>query len=220
MRPAPISAVISSRIRPGQEAGEPSAPGSTASPPRRHNLQGSRATGSSPRSPACKRIGWRSCVLTASAISRRGSIHPRGRSCSRKRRRFSTSFTPGSFIRGSSSGFHRATAHRHRQPGSRSQIVLLLLYPVVFLFGTWVQEPLLTGKAGLPFWLALFIRQCGKRVAAELVGSSWASRGSSAGGCSRPANACRGRTSIAGTALIALLYAAYTCWPSPCFRSF
>ena len=36
-------------------------------------------------------------------------------------------------------------------------IVLLLLYPVVFLFGLWVQTPLLIGRAGLPFWLALFI---------------------------------------------------------------
>ena len=36
-------------------------------------------------------------------------------------------------------------------------MVLLLLYPVVFLFGLWVQTPVLMGKAGLPFWLALFI---------------------------------------------------------------
>ena len=36
-------------------------------------------------------------------------------------------------------------------------IVLLLLYPVVFLFGAWVQTPLLMERAGLPFWLALFI---------------------------------------------------------------
>ena len=39
----------------------------------------------------------------------------------------------------------------------QNMIVLLLLYPVVFLFGLWVQTPVLMGKAGLPFWLALFI---------------------------------------------------------------
>ena len=36
-------------------------------------------------------------------------------------------------------------------------LVLLMLYPVVFLFGLFVQTPLLTGRAGLPFAVALFI---------------------------------------------------------------
>ena len=38
-----------------------------------------------------------------------------------------------------------------------NMIVLLTLYPVVFLFGLWVQTPFLTGRAGLPFATALFI---------------------------------------------------------------
>ena len=38
-----------------------------------------------------------------------------------------------------------------------NMIVLLLLYPVVFLFGLWVQTPILMRNIGLPFWLALFI---------------------------------------------------------------
>lgn len=36
-------------------------------------------------------------------------------------------------------------------------LVLLMLYPIVFLFGALVQTPLLTGRAGLPFAIALFI---------------------------------------------------------------
>ena len=36
-------------------------------------------------------------------------------------------------------------------------LVLLALYPVVFLFGAWVQTPLLMERAKIPFWLALFI---------------------------------------------------------------
>ena len=36
-------------------------------------------------------------------------------------------------------------------------LVLLMLYPVVFLFGVFVQTPLLTGRAALPFAVALFI---------------------------------------------------------------
>jgi len=39
----------------------------------------------------------------------------------------------------------------------QNMLVLLLLYPVVFLFSTFVQAPLLTGRAHLPFAMALFI---------------------------------------------------------------
>ena len=38
-----------------------------------------------------------------------------------------------------------------------NMIVLLLLYPVVFLFGLSVQTPILMHALGLPFWLALFL---------------------------------------------------------------
>ena len=38
-----------------------------------------------------------------------------------------------------------------------NMLVLLMLYPVVFLFGIFVQTPLLSGRAGLPFAVALFI---------------------------------------------------------------
>jgi antibiotic biosynthesis monooxygenase (ABM) superfamily enzyme len=39
----------------------------------------------------------------------------------------------------------------------QNMLVLLMLYPVVFLFGLGIQTPLLTGRAGLPFAVALFI---------------------------------------------------------------
>ena len=38
----------------------------------------------------------------------------------------------------------------------RNMLVLLVLYPVVFLTAVWIQDPLLVGN-DLPFWLALFI---------------------------------------------------------------
>jgi antibiotic biosynthesis monooxygenase (ABM) superfamily enzyme len=38
----------------------------------------------------------------------------------------------------------------------RNMLVLLVLYPVVFLTAWFIQDPLLAGN-GLPFWLALFI---------------------------------------------------------------
>jgi antibiotic biosynthesis monooxygenase (ABM) superfamily enzyme len=39
----------------------------------------------------------------------------------------------------------------------QNMIVLLALYPVVFLFGLLVQKPLLMDRIGMPFWLALFL---------------------------------------------------------------
>ena len=79
-------------------------------------------------------------------------------------------------------------------------LVLLLLYPIVFLFGIWVQTPLLMGKAGLPFWLALFI---GNIVSVLLLNwlVPWTSRGF--GWWLAPAG---GWTSLPGAALILLLY--------------
>jgi antibiotic biosynthesis monooxygenase (ABM) superfamily enzyme len=77
---------------------------------------------------------------------------------------------------------------------------------VVFLFGVWVQTPILMGKAGLPFWLALFI---GNVVSVLLLNwlVPWVSRGF----CwwLAPASDAGGRTSLAGAALVVLLYAAW-----------
>lgn len=39
----------------------------------------------------------------------------------------------------------------------QNMVVLLMLYPVVFLFGKYVQAPFLMGWAHIPFWAALFI---------------------------------------------------------------
>jgi antibiotic biosynthesis monooxygenase (ABM) superfamily enzyme len=57
-----------------------------------------------------------------------------------------------------------------------NMIVLLLLYPVVFLFGLGVQTPILMRAMALPFWLALFIGN----VASVLILNylvPWASKG-------------------------------------------
>src|SRR6266545_1310900 len=39
----------------------------------------------------------------------------------------------------------------------QNMLVLLLLYPVVFLFGYFIQTPILSERAGLPFAVALFV---------------------------------------------------------------
>jgi len=85
----------------------------------------------------------------------------------------------------------------------QNMIVLLLLYPVVFLFGVWVQTPVLIGKVGLPFWLALFIGNVVSVWALSWL-VPWVSN--SFGWWLAPARDAGRWTSAAGAALILLLY--------------
>ena len=83
-------------------------------------------------------------------------------------------------------------------------LVLLMLYPVVFLFGLFVQTPLLLRAAGLPFPIALFIGNVvsvlflSYLVPWTSVRFSW---------WLQPEGHDRARTERAGTALVIGLYA-------------
>ena len=87
----------------------------------------------------------------------------------------------------------------------QNMIVLLLLYPVVFLFGLFVQTPLLTGRAGLHFAIALFIGNVASVILLNYL-VPWTSTGFS--WWLRPSAARRRLIEIAGTALVVALYAA------------
>ena len=84
-----------------------------------------------------------------------------------------------------------------------NMIVLLILYPVVFLFGYFVQTPYLTGRAALPFAIALFI---GNVTSVLLLTNlvPWTSERFS--WWLQPADAHRRRIEIAGAALVVALY--------------
>jgi len=83
-------------------------------------------------------------------------------------------------------------------------LVLLLLYPIVFLFGLWVGTPLLQRALGLPFWFALFLGNVASvwilSYAVPLLSKRftwWLT----------PAPEHRARIDVAGAALIVVLYA-------------
>lgn len=56
-----------------------------------------------------------------------------------------------------------------------NMVVLLVLYPIVFLFGKWVATPLLIDR-GMPFWLALFLSNAASVVLTGSLFIPWASR--------------------------------------------
>lgn len=85
----------------------------------------------------------------------------------------------------------------------QNMIVLLLLYPVVFLFGAFVQTPFLTGRAGIAFPVALFI---GNVVSIILLNFlvPWTSL--RFGWWLQPSGPEHGRSGIIGTGLVVALY--------------
>jgi len=85
----------------------------------------------------------------------------------------------------------------------QNMLVLLMLYPVVFLFGVYVQNPYLTGRAALPFAVALFI---GNVVSVIILNYlvPWTSNQFS--WWLQPRGPNPGRTAFVGTAVVVALY--------------
>jgi uncharacterized protein len=90
----------------------------------------------------------------------------------------------------------------------QNMIVLLGLYPVVYLFGETIDTPLLMDDLGLPFWFALFIAN----IASVLILSKLVPRLSGAfSWWLRPAgpDSARTRTNARGVGLLLVLYLAF-----------
>ena len=203
VRPAPVSVVISSRIRPGQEAAfrawEHRIAAAQAKSP---GFQGYRFE---PPIPGVQE-DWLAILRFDSERNLQAWLASPTR---KKLLEEAAPFLDEFHTRVVHTGFEQWFASGDGRPAppawKQNMIVLLLLYPVVFLFGAWVQTPLLMGKAGLPFWLALFIGNAASVLLLNWL-VPWVSRGF--GWWLTPASDARGRTSIAGAALIVLLYAA------------
>ena len=87
-----------------------------------------------------------------------------------------TAFSEGVHARKVRTGFDqwfRVAGAAHAPAWKQNMLVLLALYPVVFLFGYFVQTPLLMRRLGWPFWLALFVGNI-----ASVVILNWWCRGS------------------------------------------
>ena len=85
----------------------------------------------------------------------------------------------------------------------QNMIVLSMLYPIVFLFGLYVQTPWLVNAAGLPFWLALFIGNVVSVLLLNLL-VPWAS--GLLGWWLNPSGERKAQSATAGAALIIAIY--------------
>jgi antibiotic biosynthesis monooxygenase (ABM) superfamily enzyme len=201
VQPAPVSAVISSRVRPGQE--------------RAFRAWEQRIATAQAQSPGFQGYRFERPIPGVQddwlAILRFDTEHnlqawldsPERKKLLQEAAPFLEEFHARVVRTGFEQWFPAAADGASAPAWKQNMIVLLLLYPVVFLFGAWVQTPVLIGKAGLPFWLALFI---GNVVSVLLLNwlVPWVSNGF--GWWLAPARNAAAWTSVAGAALIALLY--------------
>ena len=204
VRPAPVSAVISSRVKPGQEAAfrvwEQRIAAAQAKSP---GFQGYRFE---PPIPGVQ-DDWLAILRFDTEPNLQAWLDsPEREKLLGEAAPFLEEFHARVVRTGFEQWFPSAADGASAPAWKMNMLVLLLLYPIVFLFGAWVQTPLLMGKAGLPFWLALFI---GNLVSVLLLNwlVPWTSRGF--GWWLAPARNAGGRTSLAGAGMIVLLYAGW-----------
>lgn len=119
------------------------------------------------------------------------------------------SFVADTHLRVARTGFEPWFAGRDGRmrmpaPWKQSMVVLLVLYPVVFLFGHFVQLPLLVGRPGLPYWGATFISNTISVLLPSLL-IPWAGR--RLGWWLHPRPQRRMQMNILGAALVLGLYA-------------
>jgi uncharacterized protein len=152
--PAPVSAVISTHVKPGCEAlyraWEQRIAAAQAKAP---GFQGYRFE---PPTPGVQ-TDWVAILRFDSEVNLEAWLNSPERL---KLVEESSAFTEEYHTRVVRGGFDQwfsSETEAIRPPvWKQNMLVLLMLYPVVFLFGTLIQKPVLMDRAGLPFWLALF----------------------------------------------------------------
>jgi antibiotic biosynthesis monooxygenase (ABM) superfamily enzyme len=89
-------------------------------------------------------------------------------------------------------------------PWKQNMTVLLVLYPVVFLFGLLIGEPVFTDLLGMPFWLSLFVSNAASVVILSFIVPKVSK---ALGWWLAPTSPATRRTNGIGIALVTGLYA-------------
>jgi uncharacterized protein len=200
--PSPVSVVISTRVRPGQEAAyraweqriaaaQSKAPG----------FQGYRFE----PPVAGVQDDWLAIIRFDTEANLQAWLDSPER---QKLLREGSAFTEEFHYRIARTGFDQW--FRVATPGApapaawkQNMLVLLMLYPVVFLFGAFVQNPLLSGRVGLPFAIALFFGNVASVLLLNYL-VPWTSTRFT--WWLQPAGSNAGRIELAGTTLLLALY--------------
>lgn len=202
--PSPVSAVISTRVKPGHEsayraweqriaAAQSKAPG----------FQGYRFE---PPIPGVQ-DHWLAILRFDTEANLQAWLNsPERQKLLREAATFTEEFHARIVRSGFDQWFHLPSAGLP-PPATWKQnmLVLLMLYPVVFLFGSFVQTPLLSGRAALPFAVALFIGNVASVLLLNYL-VPWTSNRFA--WWLQPVGAKAWCIDIAGTALVVALYTA------------
>jgi uncharacterized protein len=200
--PAPVSAVIVTKVKPGQEAGYRAWERRiAAAQARAPGFQGYRFE---PPVPGVQE-GWLAILRFDGERNMQAWLHsPERAALLREAALFVTDFHTRVVQSGFEQWFGQPAAGAGPAVWKQNMVVLLMLYPVVFLFGLYVQTPLLMGWARLPFWAALFIGNVASVVLLNWL-VPWACQ--ALGWWLNATAPNRLRTDLAGAALVIGLYA-------------
>jgi uncharacterized protein len=170
--PAPVSAVISTRLKPGGEAAYRLwAQKIAAAQARAPGFQGYRFD---PPIPGVQE-NWLSILRFDSEANMHAWINSPVRLTLLKEAEPFTEESHARIVRTGFDQWFKVDVGATAPPAWKlNMLVLLMLYPVVFLLGVWFQKPLLTDR-GVPFWLSLFIANGASVVLLNYL-VPWASR--------------------------------------------
>ena len=164
--PAPVSAVISTRIKPDKEqAYREWARKIAAAQAKFPGFQGYRLE---PPVPGVQ-DDWLTIVRFDSEANLQTWLDSPER---KKLLKESESFTEECHARIARTGFDQWFTQGGAAPPpgwKQNMIVLMVLYPLVFLLNAWLQKPILVGLFHLPYWLFLFINNAASVVLLSLI---------------------------------------------------
>lgn len=200
--PAPVSAVISTRIIPGcEDAYRAWEQRIAAAQSRAPGFQGYRFE---PPIPGVQ-PDWLSILRFDSEVNLQKWLDSPDRlKLLKEAESFTDEFHARIVRTGFDQWFPAGDASPPPSAWKQNMLVVLMLYPVVFLFGEFVQAPILMGWAGMPFWLALFVGNVASVILlSRLV--PWVSR--RFGWWLRPSDNAGRRRDLLGAAVVVGLYA-------------
>jgi len=202
VRPAPVSMVISTRIKPGQEAAYRAwEQRIAAAQSRAPGFQGYRFD---PPIPGVQ-DDWLSLLrFDTEANLQKWLNSPERQKLLKEAEPFTEEFHTRTVRTGFEQWFSPSSGGARAPAWKQNMIVLLLLYPVVFLFGFFVQTPVFSRELQWPFAAALFVGNIASVWILSYI-VPWTSN--RFGWWLSPKGDNRGVIDLKGAALILVLYA-------------